>query len=226
MAVALLNTNTMKNVATSSVSSDTAFTVNSGTNTCAFIVIAYDQAAGQSITAVTLGGQACTQAGTPAHNATSNAYAEVWYLVNPPTGTAPSGPALSITGSGTFTDIYYNVVVFSGVNQTTPVRAGTYTSSTGTSTSASLVVSSNTADLTLTVINMPSGFTSENQTNDGNNTGGAYGGGSDHATTAAASVTHTWTIPSASWAIAGFSIDGDPAGGGGGTSPMFRGSRG
>lgn len=213
MTVSRLNANTMKNVAAGPIS-DTSFVVNTGgTDLCLFIDIAYDSAAGQSITAVSFGGQSCTKVGTTANNASSGAYAECWYLVNPPTGGAGVN-TLSITPAGTFggaNDIYYNATPYQGVNQSTPVRLGTYTSATGSSTSPSLVVSSNTADLTKTVLNSGGGaITATNQTSDGTNTGGSYAGGSDHATSAATSVTHTWTQGSSAWAIIGFSINGDP----------------
>lgn len=176
-------------------------------------VIAFDSASGAlSITACTLGGNAMTSAGAAASNATTHSMAQAFVLVAPPTGT----PTLSITISGTIQDIYYNLVVFSGVNQTTPVRAGTYQTKSSSGTNPSMTVTSNTNDRTVTVLDSggPS-ISSTNQTSDGINTGGAFAGASDHCTTPAASVTHTWTMASSTgYAMIGFSLDGDPAGGG------------
>jgi hypothetical protein len=214
MAVALLNAGTPVQGTTSPTSD--AFTVTaSGTNRCAFAAIAYDIAAGMSVTGVTYGGQAMTSCGAASSNPTSHDYAAVWYLVNPPTGSN----SLAITVAGTITDIYRNLVAFTGVNQTTPVRAGTYFNHTTAqvydgSAHYSLVVTSNTNDLTLTVLNGGGGgITATTQTSDGISTAGLESFGSDHATTAASSVTHQWTGSAAgNLAIVGFSINGDPAG--------------
>jgi len=208
MSVAFLNTNTMGRSATSPVSAAMSVTA-SGADRCAFAVIPYDRNADQSITAVTYGGQTMTACGSPVGwgGGGLDARVAVYYLVNPPTGSN----TLAITVAGTITDIYYNLVAFTGVNQTTPVRAGTYQASNPTS-SDSLTITSNTLDLTLTAVNgSGAGATTSNQTSDGTNGGGTFSGGSDHATTAASSVTHTYTgLLAASGAICGFSISGEP----------------
>lgn len=214
MAVAFLNKGVPVRGATSPTGD--AFSVTaSGSNRCAFACIAYDIAAGMSVTGVTYGGQAMTACGPASHNSTSHDYAEVWYLVNPPTGSN----TLAITVSGTITDIYRNLVSFTGVNQTTPVRPGTYFNHTNAqvfdgSSLYSLAVSSNANDLTLTCLNGGGlSLSGTNQTLDGLSNAGVESFGSDHATTAAASVTHTWTAgaPSSNMAILGFSINGDPS---------------
>lgn len=207
MTVAFLNRNTAQQITAGSVNDTTNMSVTAGgTNKLAVIFIAYDNLASASVSAVTYGGQTCTKAGSTAFNATSNAYTEWWYLVNPPTGLN----ALVITGVNV-SEFYYNLVSYTGVNQVTPVRAGSYTTATGTSTAPAITIPSNTVDLTCSCVNSGgSSITATNQTSDGINTNGGFSGASDHCTTAASSVTHTWTEGSASWAIAGFSINGDP----------------
>ena len=221
MAVAFLNTNTMTAAVASPASSSK--TVNAtGTNRCAFIPILYDDAGTMSVTAVTYGGQACSSVGTASHSPTSNEYAECWYLVNPPTGSN----TLSITVSGTIRDIYYGLVAFTGVNQTTPIRSGTYFNHTTNavtdgSGNYALTISRNANDLTLTCVNGGgSGNVTTTQTRDGFSTAGGMSAAHDHGPASGASVTHTWSGGGAGseLAIVGFAINGDPAGGGGGVT--------
>lgn len=210
MPVAFLNKGTMGYSATGSVSA--AFSVtNSGANRCAFAVFAWDKVTSLSATSVSYGGQTMTSCGIAGLSTTAGShfcYCQIFYLVNPPTGS--NTLAATVTGAA---DIYYNLVAFTGVNQTTPVRAGTYQSSTAAAgvVADGLTITSNLNDLTITVINGEgSGIVGTNQTSDGNNTTGSYAGASDHATTAATSVTHTWTgLTAADGSICGFSIDGD-----------------
>lgn len=215
MAVALLNHGTMGQSATGSVSA--AFSVtNSGANRCAFAVVAWDKAASLSVTSITYGGQTMTSCGIAGLSTTGGShfcYCQIFYLVNPPTGS--NTLAITVAG-GTVTDVYYNLVAFTGVNQATPVRAGTYQSSTAAAgvVADGLTITSNVNDLTITVVNGEGlGVVTSNQTSDTTNTVGSYGSGSDHATTAATSVTHTYTgLTAADGSIVGFSIDGDPSG--------------
>lgn len=198
MAVAFVNTNNVIHVASNSVSQ--AFTINTGTNLAAFAVIMFDNTASGAISGTpTLGGSNMTAAGSVANNSTSNANAVIYYLTNPTTGAAVT---LAVSGNANVNEFYVNVIVFSGVDQVTPVRSGTYQ----TTNTNSLTISSNVSDLTISAIDGgSSGVGSTNQTSDGVNNAGTYGAGSDHATTAASSVTHTWT-GTTNPAMAGFSI--------------------
>lgn len=210
LPVTLLNAGTPV-FGTTSPTGDAFSVTNSGTNRCAFACIAYDKAAGMSVTGVTYGGLAMIPCGPASVNPSpAFDYAQVWYLVNPPTGSN----TLAITVAGTVQDIYRNLVVFQNVHQTTPVRPGTYFNHTNAqvfdgASHYSLVVSSNTNDLTLTCLNGGGlSITGSNQTSDGLSNAGGESFGSDHATISGASVTHTWTAgaPSGNLAIVGFSI--------------------
>jgi hypothetical protein len=206
---ALLNTNTM--VAGSGSSASSAMTVNTGgTNVVAFACVAWDAVAGQSVTAITYGGQTMTSAGSSSTNSTGNPFAQAFYLVNPPTGSN----TLAITMSGSAGDIYHNLIVFQHVSQSTPIRAGTYQNPANPAFSGgsyTMTVTSSTSDRSFTCLNGgPSGASTTNQTRDSVSTSGGYAAASDHATTAASSVAHTWTGSGTSaLAIVGFSIHGE-----------------
>lgn len=209
MAVAFNNTNTMAHVSAASFSGSMNVTAG-GSNIVAFAAIGFDFLASESITGVTYGGSSMTSCGAASTNATSNSHTQGFYLINPPTGSN----TLAVTGNANVAELYVNLISFTGVDQTTPVRPGTYATSSGNSTSPSLVISSNANDLTLSIVNAgPVSLSSTNQTSDGISTAGNNAAGSDHATTAAASVTHTWTQVSGQWAIAGFSIQAVSIGG-------------
>lgn len=176
------------------------FTAGAGSNRCVFVTVGYNGSSGMSVTGVTFGGVAMTSAGAATHNTIDNAYAEIWYLLE---ASIPSGSqAVAISVSGTLGDIYGNAACFSGVDQTNPVRGGTY----GNWTTASNTITSDVNDLTISAINGGgSGTSGTNQTSDGISNAGNFGFGSDHATTAAASVTHTWSGTN-NPAMVGFSI--------------------
>ena len=184
-----------------------AFSVTSGgSNLAAFAVIAFDGTVGSAITSVTYGGRSMTSCGAAGtvEVSSSSSYenAQVFYLVNPPTGSN----TLAITGNSFVAEIIPNLVSFTGVNQTTPVRPGTYQSS-GSQGTTSWVISSNVNDLTLTALESYLNSSGTNQTSDSYNSNGNYYGLSDHATTGAASITDTWTISSSSFiAQVSFSI--------------------
>jgi hypothetical protein len=210
-SVALNNHGTIQNVSGHSVNDTTNMSVTAGgSNVVAFFPVMWDDTSGGAITAISYNGVsilsnvACGPAG-PAPG--DNGYVEVFYYINPPTGTK----TLAITGNSSVNEIYYNIVSFTGVNQTTPVRSGTCqtaATSTGSGKTASLTITSNTSDLTMSAIDVNL-LSSTNQTSDGITTAGILAAGSDHATTAASSVTHTWTTTATGqdYAMVGFSIE-------------------
>jgi len=188
--------NTMHND-TASPTSNNAI-INSGTNTVAIACVAFDKASGASVSSVTYNSVAMTSAGSAALNGTSEAYAQLFYLVNPPTGTH----VFAVTTSGTVNDIYSLLEEYSGVDQTNPVRSGSY----NTSTTSAITITSNANDKSTTCLNSgPGSATSTTQTKISSNSGGNYGAGADYATTGAASVTHTWSTPT-NPALAGLSV--------------------
>jgi hypothetical protein len=138
---------------------------------------------------------------------------QVFYLVNPPTG--PNTLVVNATASsGTIQEVIANLSSFNGVNQTTPVRPGTYQtlhSANGVTVgSFTATISSNPNDLTLGAVEHTYHFAvpASNQTVDGTEAAD-FGVGSDHATTAASFISDTWSFanPYAFYAYAGFSIE-------------------
>jgi hypothetical protein len=137
---------------------------------------------------------------------------QVFYLVNPPTGTNTL-VVNATASSGTIQEIVANLSSFNGVNQTTPVRPGTYQtlhSAVGVPVdSCTATISSNPSELAFSAVEATYDFTSSasNQTVDGT-AAAYYKVGSDHATTAASSISDTWsfTTPYAFYAYVGFSI--------------------
>jgi hypothetical protein len=165
-------------------------------NTLVVAFIDFD-GSGASVSGCTFAGTSMVSAGTAAHNSTSNLNASMWYLLNPSTG----NQTLACTGTSV-SEYYYNTMSFHNVNASTPVRAGSYQT---TNSGLSLTISSNSQDFSVTVLENNGGITSSNQT-DTHNNGGSFSGGSDHATTPAASVTHTWTASGGNSALAGMSV--------------------
>src|ERR1019366_1354200 len=154
------NTNTAVAVLGSS-SFSKPMTINAGgSNTVAFATVWVDEGSGVAgatfnVTA-TYGGQAMTSAGPAAYDYNyAPISSQVFYLVNPPTGT--NTLAISATASsGTIQEVVANMVSYNGVNQTTPVRPGTYqtlhSASGVTVGSVTATIASNTNDLTLGAI--------------------------------------------------------------------------
>jgi hypothetical protein len=192
-----------------------------GTNTVAFATVWVDEAYGSpqivnfNVTA-TYGGQAMTSAGATGYNFSyAPISAQVFYLVNPPTGSNTLTVTATAT-SGTIQEVVANLVSFNNVSQTAPVRPGSYiTVNNGTIPSGSFTgpISSNPNDLTLGAVEATYTFASpaSNQTVDGT-AAAYYQVGGDHGTVGAASVSDTWsfTQPYAFFAYAGFSIQAAP----------------
>lgn len=177
-----------------------SFAITAGTNLVAWSSVSWDNVSGLSIVSITLGGRAMTPAGTA--SSYGNGYLEWFYLVNPPTGTQ----TLIVTAtSGTY-EIYANVVTTTGTNQTTPARPGTYNSTTGSSTTASLSIASNASDITLGAAMTRENLLTTNQTLDGLDLAGQWNLGDDHSTVSGASITDTWTFLSGDYIFAGLSV--------------------
>lgn len=206
VSVTFNNTNTIHQVSTSTYSAPASVTAG-GSNVVAFAVVAYDGTLGGISVTASYGGNAMTSCGAPSVSSTgSHTNVAAFYLASPPTGSN----TLAITGSGTgFFEIYVNLIAFAGVNQTTPVRPGTYqTLDIVGATSGTLTITSDPNDMTLSAAESGnSGSTNTtNQTSDGINNNGGNGAGSDHCTTPASSVVHTWTFSSTQNVMLGFSI--------------------
>lgn len=204
MNVTFNNANTMTQVSGASFSESMSVTPGQS-NLCAFALVSWDNTSGLSITTITYGGNTMSPVGAAVENINFANYAQAFYLVNPPTGSN----TLSIAASSGTNEIYANLVSFYNCNQSIPVRSGTYITSTGSAASATQTISSATTDLTIGLINSLAGFgsTYSNQTQDGFSDAGSYGAASDHATTAANSITDTFTMASSNgYALLGFSV--------------------
>ena len=214
--VAWLNTNTSLHAGSASSLSGSQSVTSSGSDIVAVVNVTWDSNTGTTgitVTDITYGGQAMTAAYSPVeYNSDGSRIftCQQFWLANPPTGSN----TLSITFSSSDLDVYAVLTAYNNVNQTTPVRPGTATSNTGLTGDPSLTVTSNVHDLTTTVVSargLGSGTT--NQTSDAKNTSGSFDFASDHATTAAASVSHSWSGTSGlAWCIAGFSLQTDSGG--------------
>jgi hypothetical protein len=192
--VAFLNTNTVVTQPSTTSFSSSTFTVDSGPNQVCFVPVL---AGSGGVTAVSLNG---TSIFANLVGKSSNGDLSIFYEVN---ATAGSSQTLAITANAS--QIAANVVCFTGVNQTTPVRSGTFAQGP---TNLSMTITSNANDLTMSLVaESCCNITGTNQTSNGYNNSGAYAVGSDHATTGASSVTHTWSVSGTpSGAIIGFSI--------------------
>jgi hypothetical protein len=215
--VTLNNANAAVPVFGSSVFSK-PMTVNAGgSNTVAFATVWVDEGSGAAGTTFNVtamyGGQTMTSAGAASYDYNyAPISSQVFYLVNPPTGT--NTLIINATASsGTIQEVVANLISFNGVNQTTPVRTGTYqtlhSAPNITVGSFTGTISSSAKDLTLGAVEQTFHFATpaSNQTVDGAMPAN-FGVGSDHATTGAPSISDTWsfTNPYAYYAYVGFSI--------------------
>jgi hypothetical protein len=157
-----------------------------------------------------------TSAGSTAYNyGYAPISAQVFYLVNPPTGS--NTLAVSATASsGTIQEVAANMVSFNNVSQTAPVRPGSYIAVSGPNVPVggfTATISSNANDLTLGAVEQTFHFATpaSNQTVDGT-ASAYYAVGDDHSTIGAPSVSDTWsfTQPYAYYTYVGFSIQTAP----------------
>ena len=154
-------------------------------------------------------------------NAMTSVVSEVWgtrtvrlyQYVAPPTGATSIVVGFAGSESGIAAVVSYN-----GVDQTTPIRAGSPNTATGTSTAPSVAITSQADDMVVDAVVISHLLSSAGggQTERHNDDDGARSlGGSDEA--GGASVTMSWTgAGSAAWAIVGASL----AAVGGGPPPL------
>jgi hypothetical protein len=118
-------------------------TVSSGSNR--ILIVALSQRDGNaSISGVWYGGTMLSQIGGQAATG-SQSRTDLWYLLDPPPGTANVFVVLL-----TAKRIVASAISFTGVNQTTPL--GTFVGATGQSTTASVNVSSGPGELVLDTV--------------------------------------------------------------------------
>lgn len=171
-----------------------AFTITSASNRAAIVALSYATNGASAITASVgaVGGTAISGAdSTTAQTVRTTGFA----VIAPPSGSQTATITWTTATSGTVA-----VMTASGVNQTTPVNNGTFTSNT--SGNPSLSVTSVSGDLTVDWVAMLSGTASAaTQTERYNDTTSFYGAGSTGPGTGSA--THGWTSSGGAWTQSG-----------------------
>jgi hypothetical protein len=221
VAVAWLNTNTDAYAAGASSFSTAMSVTASGSNRCAVVHIQLQGAgggSGQDISGnVTYAGTNMTSAGAALVDTQFNgATVHLYTLVNPATGSNTLAGTASVA-----CNITVDLIAYTGVNQTTPVRASSYTTQDNGATSqttCTITVPSQTGDMTNSCAGSAStsqalNSTNHTQRNIDNSIASSYG--TDDAV-ASGNVTHTWTWAGAEAGklCAGFSIAAAAAAGG------------
>jgi hypothetical protein len=162
--------------------------------------VSFRSAAAQSVSTITYGGQSLTRLSFT--NTGTYHRAELWYLVNPPTGA--NNVVVTFSASVAYIvgiSSYYNV------HQTTPF--GTAATATGNSTSASVAVTSAVGDLVVDVVEknkdneaITAGANQTQRWNRVNSTSGLDNIGAGSSEAGAATVTMSWSWSTARvWAI-------------------------
>ncbi len=197
------------NTSSATMSNTSSVTIShitpSGANRLMMVGISAQQRAA-SVTSVTYNGVALTKLGNLSHS--SQTRIEVWYLKNPSIGT------FNVVVSNSQSDnAVVGVKTYSGVDLTTPF--GTLSSAFGTSTTASVSVSSAVNELVFGVVGFNNGSTNitpgAGQTEYYDKTINSSIAGSASEKAGAASVTMTWTSTSVSWTIGTVSIKPAPS---------------
>ncbi len=202
------------NACDSSAGFDVALTISAGLNNGLFWYVFWSASATVSSVVWDPAGanQSLTSVGAAVHNSADNSNIQAFYLANP---TAGSSKVVRVTLSSTQL-CWTGGFVATGVDQTTPVRASSYTSNVDAN---NITITSQADDLTSSMVLTASTVTGTDQTLIAMNDNGFGGVGFDYAVPSG-NVTHTWSgvfagSPFAS--ILGFSIKASVGGGGGGT---------
>ena len=171
----------------SSATSTWNHTVGTGNNRLLIVDVAVENAT--TVSSVTYGGQPLTLLS----GLTNTVRAEMWYMINPPSGTA----AIVVTTSTTIR-FMNSAASYSGVHQTVPF--GTPVTATGSGNSASATVSSAVGEIVHDVVSQQGGYQTPtvgaNQIQRHGATSGS-GGGFGSREAGAASVQMSWTWGSA-----------------------------
>ena len=115
-------------------------TVAAGSNRVMFVELSISTT-GTTATGVSYGGVAMTLVGRSSSGVVP---VEIWKLVNPQEGTANVVASFSATAA-----VAAGATTYNGVDQTTPVRVGSFVSGFGNSTTASVTVASAVGDLVI-----------------------------------------------------------------------------
>jgi len=186
-----------------------AHTTGTGANRLMMVAVNYedDDVAGLTVNSVTYNGLALTRAGI--RLSAQEACSELWYLLNPPSGTF--NVVVNASSVQAADAMHVGVTTFTGVNQSTPF--GTVVTNTGTGTLTTVTVASAVGELvyaTMALDDARNSTVGAGQTE--LFTGIAGVASSDGIRSAAstkpgaASVTSTWTVATDAWATISVSI--------------------
>lgn len=194
LAAAVQTTTNSASRATASPASGSK-TIDAGSTLCAVLMFGMDDNSnlGSTPPTSTYNSVAMTTAGALGTGSSGAYFAGLHTLVAPATGSN----TVSITITGTLRDFYFNLIGLSGVDQTTPVRGGSYNAPSGAATDGSgnytITITSQVGDISVACAKGGgAGITGHTQTSDGNNAAGFTGFESTHAN-GASSVGHQFT---------------------------------
>ncbi len=207
LTVKTITTDNTSSTNQSSASSVTfRHTTGSGTNRLLLVGVSLFYGSGAQVNSITYGGQALALVGAKT-DGSPQVRAEIWRLVNPPSGTTNVVVTLSAKSDG----FAVGAMTFTGVEQSTPL--GTFASASGNSPTPSVNAVSARRELVFAVVAFKDGNTlnvGANQTQRWSRADSAAkvrGAGSTED--GAASVTMSWSEPggaSKEWAIGAVSI--------------------
>jgi hypothetical protein len=188
MAVAFDNTTFVSFVSTPSTSITTgAFPIGSGANMAAGLGLVVTE---NTLTSPTGSVGGVNGSVVPNSDSGTTVFGRSLMLsvAAPPSGSQTA----TMSWTGNINNATLGVVTASGVDQTTPMNNGNF--STGTTIGTSLTITSTNGDLTLdTAGTLSQQFTGGNQTAKWNDTVAAYGAGSIGPEPGTGTTTHTWT---------------------------------
>ena len=166
----------------------------------------------------TYAGVSMTKVGEVHHAGANDALVALFYLIKPTSGA--NNVVVSWTGSAVAQCVARS---YSGVHQGLPISTGSYTSTTGVATTASIAVPSRGGDIVIDGVSIWSNSAitaGAGQSEILNETFSSHRGGAS-VEAGDASVTMSWTVPAAVWALAGMSIHPASPGGGAALSPSM-----
>src|SRR5712691_11450667 len=178
----------------------------SGTNRLLVVGVSWSSSSALTVTGMTYAGTAMTSIGSAVNG--TNAGMALFYLPEsllPATGTSNT---VQVTMSNQTNQLVAGAITFMGVNQTTPV--GIFASTTGSSTAASVTVTSNTGETVIDTVatkidtSPTAGVGQTQRWNPSSTQGSGWGAGSTEP--GASSVTMSWTVGNGAWAIGAVGI--------------------
>ena len=161
---------------------------------------------------VTYNGVSMTSQGRVHSNASTTGFVELFSLINPATGSNTVLVTMTFTTGESFS-FECGSISFTGVDQSTPL--GTPVTATGSSSSASVNVSSATGNMVADLVGCGSSISSSGQTNRwlaNFLTTSSAGNGAQSTAAGAGTVTMSYSVSADDWAIMGVSINAGSSG--------------